>query len=72
MHLAVAVNKPKVIAILGPTSSIRNGAFGHTNLISGLPCQPCHKKKCTLENADYMKCMNLLTAESVIKELDII
>ncbi|MEW5821587.1 MAG: glycosyltransferase family 9 protein [Cyanobacteriota bacterium] len=70
IHLAVATEKPKVIAISGPTSAIRNGAYKHINLHTSLQCQPCHKKFCILDGKDYMKCMNNLKPEEVINVIN--
>lgn len=70
LHLAVSVNKPDIIAILGPTSATRNGAFGHRNLVSDLPCQPCHSKKCPNDLPALMQCMDALTPERVFEEVE--
>ena len=69
LHLAVATGKPKIISILGPTSAIRNGAFGQVNLYSQLPCQPCNKKICPLKNNNYMLCLKSIKPESVLNKL---
>lgn len=47
MHLAAAMNTP-VIALFGPTDSLRNGPYGdnHQVLTVSHACQGCWKRKC--------------------------
>ncbi|MGD9581390.1 MAG: glycosyltransferase family 9 protein [Vampirovibrionia bacterium] len=66
LHLAVASEKPEVLAILGPTSAKRNGALGHKNIHLSLDCQPCHKKKCPLNESEQIKCMNNIDPAQII------
>ncbi len=68
MHIAAAVNTP-VVALFGPTAPWRTGPYGkqHQVLRTGVPCSPCFKKSCPLENRDERKkCMNEISAEQVV------
>lgn len=60
-HLAWASSNPAVIAIFTSTSAKRFGPYGNDEkyfaLQSNLPCQPCFKRKCQLEE-DKNICQN--------------
>jgi lipopolysaccharide heptosyltransferase II len=65
MHIASALNI-HVVAILGPTNSLRTGPYGdkskiiqhHTN------CQPCRNRNCK-----KMECMESITVKEVFEEV---
>lgn len=70
-HIAGAVHTPCVVAMFGPTASIRTAPFGspYTKVLStegSLPCQPCHKKKCPLGTTE---CLTRIVPEMVFEEL---
>lgn len=70
MHIAAAIGVP-LVAVYGSTDP------GYTPPLSdrarvlrlGLPCSPCFERECPLEHLD---CLNRLTPERVLKELDAI
>lgn len=70
IHIAAAVQKPKIITIMGPTSTKRTGVIGQINLCANLECIPCNKKTCPLEGDKYMRCMEMLTPEIVIEAIE--
>ena len=61
MHLASALNRPKIIALYGASPKIRNGPIGKNSKVIALnlDCQPCFKTKCPIKtneclvNLDY-------------------
>ena len=63
VHMAAAVGTP-VVAIFGPTESLRTGPFGdkHCVVRTALPCQPCFSRTCRY---DTIRCMEQLTVEAV-------
>ncbi len=69
-HLAWASSVPAVITIFTCTPAKRFGPYGDDNkyfsLQSNLPCQPCFKKKCQLENEKNV-CINFPAPNEIIK-----
>lgn len=68
-HLAWASGKPAVITIFTCTPAKRFGPYGNPQkyfaIQSTLPCQPCFKKKCML-NEDKCACKNYPNADEII------
>ena len=68
MHIAAALNIP-VFAIFGPANPEKTGPYGdiHTIISVNATCAPCYaRKKC-----DHWKCMETLTVERVLKEINL-
>ncbi len=63
MHIAAATGTP-TIAIFGPTAPWRTGPYGNQHKIirTNLPCSPCLKKKCDLQD---QPCMQQITASQI-------
>lgn len=70
-HIAAATEKPIVISIFGSTSQKRTGPYGSRNISisSELPCQPCHKKKCTRKD-NPIQCMKEIRPDMVYDILE--
>lgn len=68
-HLAWATSVPAVVAIFTCTPAKRFGPYGNPDkyfsVQSNLPCQPCFKKKCILEDVINI-CQNYPEAEEII------
>jgi heptosyltransferase-1 len=62
MHLAAALGTP-VVAIHGPTDTIRNGPFGsgHKTLVAGHECAGCWKRKCPKD----IDCLSVISVDDV-------
>jgi ADP-heptose:LPS heptosyltransferase len=60
MHVAAALGKP-LVALFGPTEPRRTGPYGQLGnvLRLDLPCSPCLKSVCTIEETD--KCLRALS-----------
>ncbi|MCA9842116.1 MAG: glycosyltransferase family 9 protein [Cyanobacteria bacterium HKST-UBA03] len=69
-HLAGALNHPAVLALFGPTSTIRTAPLGSrvSTLACGTPldCQPCHSRTCHLPR---QTCMEDLRPEAVLSRI---
>lgn len=69
-HLARATEKPAVISIFCCTPPATYGPFGNDEkyfaLDGELPCQPCHKHKCTLQDEGFEQCVNYPKPEKII------
>lgn len=68
MHLASALGT-STAAIFGPTDQIKNRPWGKENLVisKNIPCSPCDiTKKC----AKNMTCLNEITVEEVLEQID--
>jgi len=65
MHIAAGFQVP-VVAIFGPTSPVRTGPYGTSNIVveSGAECAPCFRKKCK-----DMKCMRGISVEHVYEKI---
>ena len=63
MHMAAALGAP-VLAVFGPTDSIRTGPYGpgHRVMTSELKCQPCFSRKCRFYDG---ACLRAVTPEMV-------
>ena len=73
MHIAASTGTP-VVALFGPTAPWRTGPHGdqHHVLRSGIPCSPCFKRKCPLED-NQKKCMKAISVDQVVDAtLDIV
>ncbi|MBS1992544.1 MAG: hypothetical protein JSS86_11295 [Cyanobacteria bacterium SZAS LIN-2] len=70
MHLAVAADRPLVVAVHGSTPWLRNGPYGVRGraVYSGISCQPCFSKTCLLPD----KSISCLTDLEVGKVLQVI
>ena len=68
MHAAAAVGVPTV-SLFGPTPVARFAPLAGRgiSLMHPVPCGPCHQSVCGNEGADYMRCMNLITVEEVMR-----
>lgn len=68
-HLAWATSVPAVVAIFTCTPAKRFGPYGNPDkyfsVQSNLPCQPCFKKKCILEDVKNV-CQNYPEADEII------
>jgi lipopolysaccharide heptosyltransferase II len=62
IHVAAAVGAP-VVALYGPTSSLRTGPYGtqHTVLTAGLACSPCFSRTCN----SLAECMTAIPVDAV-------
>ena len=60
MHVAAALGKP-LVAMFGPTEPRRTGPYGQLEnvLRQDLPCSPCLKSVCSIENTD--ECLRALS-----------
>lgn len=67
LHLAAALNKPKVIAIHGSSPWVRNGPYGKKghSVELDLSCQPCFKRVCPLGT---IECLTDLSARHVFEK----
>ncbi len=67
IHVAAAVGAP-VVALYGPTSSLRTGPYGtqHTVLTGGLACSPCLSRKCS----SLVECMTAIPVDAVFLACD--
>lgn len=74
IHLALAVNKPHVIAIYGllpPASSFPTHDERHQGLIKAeLSCAPCYLYKGSDQCFNDLKCMKDLTSEDVLDAME--
>ncbi|MBU4200412.1 MAG: glycosyltransferase family 9 protein [Verrucomicrobia bacterium] len=70
MHMAAAAGTP-VLAIFGPTDSLRTGPYGpgHRVLKSKLRCQPCFSRKCSFEDGSCLRAVTLEMAASAAMEI---
>jgi lipopolysaccharide heptosyltransferase I len=66
MHVAAAVGTP-VVALFGPTSSIRTGPYGKTHcvLTHPIPCSPCFSRTC--RNAIERECLTSIEPARVVE-----
>lgn len=66
MHVAAAVGTP-VVALFGPTSSVRTGPYGtgHRVLARQLPCSPCFSRQC--RNPVERECLTSITPAQVVE-----
>jgi len=67
MHLAVAVDRPQVVAVHGSTPWLRNGPYGVKGhaVYAGIACQPCFSKTCELPGKT-IECLRDLPAAKVL------
>jgi lipopolysaccharide heptosyltransferase II len=65
MHIASALGV-RTIGIFGPADPGRTGPFRHLDLVvrAEVPCAPCGRRTCS-----DLKCMKLITAESVFQKI---
>jgi heptosyltransferase I len=66
MHVAAALGKP-LVALFGPTEPRRTGPYGQLEnvLRLDLPCSPCLKSNCSIENTD--ECLRALPSATVFE-----
>lgn len=66
MHISAAVGTP-VVALFGPTAPWRTGPHGdgHHVLRHAMPCSPCFKRQCLLDD-DVKKCMKTIAVSQVV------
>jgi lipopolysaccharide heptosyltransferase II len=69
MHVAAAIGKP-LVALFGPTAPERTGPFGQLEnvLRLDLPCSPCLKSDCSIENTD--ECLRALPPTLVLARVE--
>lgn len=69
-HTARATNKPAVISIFCCTPPTTYGPFGNDEkyfaIDGNLPCQPCHTRKCPLQNEGFEQCINYPKPERIV------
>jgi lipopolysaccharide heptosyltransferase II len=65
IHIASALNT-HVVAILGPTNSLRTGPYGNKSKVIQhyIDCQPCRNRNCK-----KVKCMESITVNEVFEEV---
>ena len=68
MHVAAAMGTP-VVALFGPTSTIRTGPYGnnHRVLTHPLPCSPCFSRRC--RNPIERECLTGIAPAQVIEAI---
>jgi ADP-heptose:LPS heptosyltransferase len=68
MHIAAAVGTP-VVALFGPTSSMRTGPYGegHVALTHDVPCRPCFSRVCRY--TEPLACLTHLAPERVVDQV---
>jgi len=69
MHVAAALDKP-LVALYGSSSPEHTPPMSkrvQIARIEGLPCSPCYKRECPL---GHFRCLNELTADQVMVEVD--
>lgn len=64
LHLAAAMNGPKIVGVYGSTPIGRNGPFGEhcTTVSTSLECQPCFSKTCKIST---LACLTELSLDAV-------
>ena len=69
MHVAAALGKP-LVALFGPTAPERTGPYGQLEnvLHLKLPCSPCLKSDCSIENTD--ECLRALPPALVLARVE--
>ncbi len=69
MHVAAALSKP-LVALFGPTAPERTGPYGQLQnvLRLDLPCSPCLKSDCAIENTD--ECLRALPPALVLARVE--
>ncbi len=69
MHVAAALGKP-LVALFGPTAPERTGPYGQLEnvLRLDLPCSPCLKSDCAIENTD--ECLRALPPALVLARVE--
>ena len=69
MHVAAALGKP-LVALFGPTAPERTGPYGQLEnvLRLKLPCSPCLKSDCSIENTD--ECLRALPPALVLARVE--
>lgn len=69
-HIAAATEKPIVVSIFGSTSQNRTkNRNKNISVSSKLPCQPCHKKKCSRKDNPIL-CMKEIRPDMVYDILE--
>jgi lipopolysaccharide heptosyltransferase II len=65
MHVAASMGTP-VVALFGPTSSVRTGPYGtgHLVLASPIPCSPCFSRTC--RNPVHLECLTTIDPKAVL------
>jgi heptosyltransferase I len=68
MHAAAALNKP-IVALFGPTEPRRTGPYGQLEnvLRLDLPCSPCLKSTCLIENTN--ECLRAISPSAVFERV---
>lgn len=73
MHIASSLNVP-LIAIFGPTDYKETSPYNTRSkrilLSKNLPCAPCKKRECPLEDLNHHQCMKQITPDEVLQEID--
>lgn len=71
VHLANAVNHPRVVMIFGSTSWRRSGPVGaqHKTISLDLNCQPCFERLCPLGHLNCLKRLDVATVNKAVLEL---
>jgi len=69
LHLAAAMDKP-LVALFGPTNPLRSGPYGKIAQVmqANLPCVPCMKDFCRLENP--LECLRVITPAAVARKIE--
>jgi len=67
MHIAAALRRP-LVALFGPTNSIRTGPYGRDDAVLRLdiPCSPCYSRRCS-----HRSCLQQLSVASVLGQAEI-
>ena len=75
MHIAEAMQKPRVVAIFGPTNPSWSGPYGKEHIVirKNLPCSPCYLdplKPGQRIKCETFDCLKSISAQDALQKMD--